>query len=209
MWNISPGNYSQAIWIVSPTTYAINIHRRIESFYLKFDLTRQLMSSRWSSTITILFTYAFVFITIRQLILWAANLLGYERLDLKVLFPDKPVHCSHVYVSVNIYRMSRSKLEEPTLVLSRPVVYYIEFGPDDYSDPDLGTTLGFLRRKVLCLMKESKIVPQYVSNLDTLQTSELQFSKGKRTLEGDEQFLCQLEVNTGDSISCLILTETE
>ncbi|ESW98382.1 hypothetical protein KL918_003873 [Ogataea parapolymorpha] len=116
------------------------------------------------------------------------------------LFIETPTHCSHVYVSVNIIR-NNGKLKRE--LFSRPIVYYIEFGPDDYEDPDLGTTLRFLRRKLVALLQENELLTKHNQQVNYIQCDKLQLFKKERLLTDDEEFLCNMDVNTGDKLTCI------
>ncbi|KAG7878654.1 hypothetical protein KL905_004005 [Ogataea polymorpha] len=116
------------------------------------------------------------------------------------LFIETPTHCSHVYVSANIIQKNGKLKRE---LFSRPIVYYIEFGPDDYEDPDLGTTLGFLRGKLLALLRENELLNKHNQQLKHIQCDQLQIFKKERLLTDDDEFLCNMDVNTGDKLTCI------
>ncbi|KAG7694407.1 hypothetical protein KL930_003726 [Ogataea haglerorum] len=116
------------------------------------------------------------------------------------VFAETPTHCSHVYVSVNFIQSNDILKRE---LLSRPIVYYIEFGPDDYEDADLGTTLGFLRGKVAALLRENEFLAKHNQKLNYLQGDRLDLFKKKRLLTQDREFLCNMDVNTGDTLTCI------
>ncbi|KAG7816429.1 hypothetical protein KL942_004091 [Ogataea angusta] len=174
-------------------------HIRIYELYNKSDLTKQLLASNWSKCITLIFTYTFIAIITHQILMLMGRHLGLISRHTDV-FIETPTHCSHVYVSVNVIQ-NRPKRE----LLSRPIVYYIEFGPDDYEDPDLGTTLGFLRRKLLALLRENELLTKHNQKLNYIQCDKLEIFKKERLLTDDGEFLCNMDVNTGDKLTCIAL----
>ncbi|GME77795.1 unnamed protein product [Ambrosiozyma monospora] len=80
----------------------------------------------------------------------------------------------------------------------------VEFSPDVYADPEFGTNLKFLRGKVLKWFLQSQVY--YLNKADFKNEIGLDdaflFNKKGKLLgkEKEEEFLCNIEVQTGEMI---------
>lgn len=117
----------------------------------------------------------------------------------KEYFIDKPVHCAHLYV--NGYVIGNGDLNKKIL-LSKPLKYHLEFSPEDFEntgyDPELGSTLGFIRKKLYFLFKDSP----FFEKLDDEQQKNYKISDvliylKDKELKEDKKPLCLLGVETG------------
>nr|QFP92341.1 hypothetical protein [Ogataea thermomethanolica (nom. inval.)]QGW56823.1 hypothetical protein [Ogataea thermomethanolica (nom. inval.)] len=164
------------------------------------SLTRELLVSSSSATITMVFIYIFLTLTIRLVILKAGAHFGFFKSHSEI-FTETPVHCSHIYVCIQV---CQSQLDGNSPVTLKELVYYIEFGPEDYEDVDLGTTLKFVRQRLLKLVMESSVFSSLDKKMQTLKGKQLQFYHRSRILNQDQEFLCNLGVCTGDTLVCKI-----
>ena len=95
--------------------------------------------------------------------------------------------------------------EKPRYLLKYPIVYHFEFSPDEYAHEEYGTDLKFIRGKVHEWFLTSEVYHHHKREIQDVQAKDLDFhdKKGK-LLQGEEQYLCHLGVDTGDTIYCVI-----
>ncbi|ODV82634.1 hypothetical protein CANARDRAFT_204804 [[Candida] arabinofermentans NRRL YB-2248] len=176
------------------------------------DLTSNLLKSPISKVITILFVYTFIILTIYETILNLGVYFNLWNPPGHDVFVEYPAHCAHLYVSLNITQSSTSdvitnykNVKRDELLLVKPIVYHFEFSPDEYSDPDYGTTLKFLRSKVLKWFQDSVIYAKHKDEFSSTVISNIYlFDKKGDLLENDDEFLCNLGITTGSTIKCLV-----
>lgn len=117
----------------------------------------------------------------------------------KEYFLDKPVHCAHIYISGHI-------LQNGTRSQIKPLKFHLEFSPEEYNekDPELGSTLGFTRKKLYFLFKDSQWFKRYAH-----EKKQLLFKIGDVRILGkkgdlltdDDKPLCLLGIETGDTVN--------
>lgn len=112
-------------------------------------------------------------------------------------YAKKPVHCAHLYIEANVV------LDPPAnLLLKSPLKYHIEFSPEDFEDchdPELGSTLGFTRKKLYHLFKDSSIYKEMRHDIDTFRVSDVKifYNSGELKPADDATQLCLLGIETG------------
>lgn len=111
----------------------------------------------------------------------------------------KPVHCAHLYVNGHLSGNVKGHVKDSDKVLK----FHIEFSPEEYheDDPELGSTLGFLRKKLYFLFKDSLIYENLKLNKTfTINDVEILNSKGIKVTE-DSKPLCLMNIETGNTIT--------
>lgn len=124
--------------------------------------------------------------------------LGWWEMPGKEYFVDTPVHCAHVYVEAHATLDGHPHL-------AKPLKYHVEFSPEEYDDrnPDLGSTLGFLRKKLYHLFKDSAIYDDIGQGRRfTLDNVDIYNNKGELITQDDKP-LCLQNVETGNKIKVL------
>ncbi|ODV64203.1 Erg29p ASCRUDRAFT_73880 [Ascoidea rubescens DSM 1968] len=157
------------------------------------------------------------------------------------VFVYKPVHCAHVYINLNFIKRKslidhkidfgnisneknlnklynvfyKDKSSSSLKLLKKPLKYHIEFAPDDYNekDPELGTTLKFLRNKIMQLFYESKFYnnDEFSNNIGPkklkidLKDIKIFHKKEEVPIEKDNEPLCLVDINTGNTADAIIL----
>jgi hypothetical protein len=162
----------------------------------KIKLLRTHFENPVSQTITTIGFIILLLILIHKVIFQIGVHYGVWEIPGKEYFVDKPVHCAHVYVH------GYTKESKHAIFDSVKLKYHIEFSPEEYhqDDPDLGSTLGFLRRKLYFLFKDSELYSKLdLKNTFTINDVIIYDVKGN-VLEGDLQPLCLLGVETGHKI---------
>lgn len=124
------------------------------------------------------------------------------------LFVKKPVHCAHVYVKVNFVKgtpkdVSYDSFLQKEKLLKKPYKFHLEFGPDDYdySDPELGCTVGFLIRKLNKLADESAVMKDGLKR----QGDGYLFSRGKLRNAGWDDAMCLQQIETGNVVDFFVV----
>ncbi|CDR41440.1 CYFA0S07e02146g1_1 [Cyberlindnera fabianii] len=179
---------------------------QLEDFFVSrlahFELFSDHMSHPISRRITTIALTGIIAIIIYKLIFQIGVLLGYWDIPGKEYFIDTPVHCAHVYVDSHA-------IVNGIKVHSKPLTYHIEFSPEEYNveDPDLGSTLGFLRKKCYFLFKDSSLYEELKSPHFTFDNVEIYTSKGK-ILTQDEKPLCLQGVETGNKLNVVYNLES-
>ncbi|CEP21593.1 hypothetical protein BN1211_1723 [Cyberlindnera jadinii] len=107
---------------------------------------------------------------------------------------DIPEHCAHVYVKVSVsYQNEINQVD-----------YKLEFSPEEYSkdQPEFGTDLRFLKRKVYFLVKDSKIYKELNEPFFRIDDVTLYYN-GEQLTEHSKP-LIQLGVRTGDTVAATV-----
>lgn len=170
----------------------------------KTEFTSHLVEHLPSRVITLILIYGGIILSIYELILNTGVYLGLWNHPADEVFDEIPVHCAHVYVSIRV--MVEKEGDKRESLLEFPIVYHFEFSPDEYAHEDYGTDLKFLRQKVHDWFMSSQAYYLHKSKLKseiTLDDISLYNKKGKH-LEGDDEYLCDLNVNTGETVLCVI-----
>lgn len=179
-------------------------NKYIISVLQKTEFTSHLVEHLPSRIITLILIYGGIILSIYELILNTGVYFGWWVHPADEVFDEIPVHCAHVYVSIKVMVQKEDKERES--LLEFPIVYHFEFSPDEYAHEDYGTDLKFLRKKVHDWFMDSQVYYLHKSKFKseiTLDDLSLYNKKGKR-LEGDDDYLCDLDVNTGETVLCVI-----
>lgn len=186
-------------------------NKYILSPLLKTEFTSQLVQSPSSRFITVLLVYLGILLGIYELVLHTGVSLGLWKNPADEVFKEIPVHCAHVYVSINLLSKNDNadgaeNQDEPNYLLKYPIVYHFEFSPEEYAHEDYGTDLKFIKNKVHSWFSTSEVYHHNKALINgPITVDDLRFySKNRKLLEGDDEYLCDLDVGTGDTIFCII-----
>lgn len=179
----------------------------------KTEFTSHLIESSSSRCVTALLIYGGLLLGLYEIVLHTGVALNLWRNPADEVFKEIPVHCAHVYVSINLLKeiddekkeKEGEEAEKPRYLLKYPIVYHFEFSPDEYAHEEYGTDLKFIRGKVHEWFLTSEVYHHHKREIQDVQAKDLDFhdKKGK-LLQGEEQYLCHLGVDTGDTIYCVI-----
>ncbi|OWB60387.1 hypothetical protein B5S32_g3441 [[Candida] boidinii] len=200
----------------------------------KFEISRHLIEVNGSYYITIIFVYLFIILSIYEIVLYLGIWLNLWKHPASDVFIETPTHVAHVYCNLNIFEYEKdfasqddkdliylfTKLNKnernSKLLLKVPLKYHFEFSPDEYKDEEKGTDLNFLRNKILNWFNDSKTYKeifnenkQIYNDKLTLKNVYIYNSKGFliNSEKFDEEFLCDLDINTGETLNCIIKAE--
>lgn len=164
----------------------------------KSDFFKHHLDNPISIKITSLSIIILILILAYKFIFYIGIHLQYWELPGKEYFIDKPVHCAHVYVEGHIIRDNN---KQDKILLSKPLKYHIEFAPEDFEnnkDPDLGSTLGFTRKKLYFLFKDSSIFEKLnLNEQKNFKINDVHIYLNDKLLKDDSKALCLHGVETG------------
>lgn len=175
----------------------------------KTEFTSHLIASSSSRFVTALLIYLAILLTIYEIVLHTGVALGLWKNPADEVFKEIPVHCAHVYVSINLVKKGETETGDdgkPQLLLKYPIVYHFEFSPEEYAHEEYGTDLKFIKGKVLEWFSTSEVYHHHKDKITEPVTIEdlTFFGKKGKELVGDDEYLCDLDVGTGDTIFCVI-----
>lgn len=177
-------------------------NKYILSHLTKNEFTTHLVAETPSRIITILLAYVGIFLAVYEIGLHSGVYLGLWRNPAHEVFKEIPVHCAHVYISINLLKDGE---RAPNFLLKNPIVYHFEFSPDEYAHEEFGTDLKFIKNKVNKWFTTSEVYHHNKDDIKLVGAENINFynKKGKK-LVGDDEYLCDLGVDTGDTIFCVI-----
>lgn len=183
----------------------------------KTEFTSHLIESSSSRFITALLIYGGILLTIYEIILHFGVAMNWWNNPADEVFKEIPVHCAHVYISINLLKEEEDDDEDedenqdsdnrkkPHYLLKYPIVYHFEFSPEEYAHEEYGTDLKFITDKVYKWFLTSEVYHHHKQHVGEITTTNLNFyNKKGKLLKGDDEYLCDLGVETGDTIYCVI-----
>lgn len=178
----------------------------------KTEFTSHLIESSSSRFITALLIYGGILLAIYESILHTGVALNLWSNPADEVFQEIPVHCAHVYVSINLLKENDDDVEEKEqkpkrakYLLKYPIVYHFEFSPEEYADEEFGTDLKFIKNKVYDWFQTSEVYHHHKKDVGEVSKNDLSFyTKKGKLLKGDDECLCHLGVDTGDTIYCVV-----
>ncbi|KAG0681229.1 hypothetical protein C6P42_004313 [Pichia californica] len=189
----------------------------------KTEFTSNLIQSSASRFVTALLIYGGIFLAIYETILHFGVAMNWWKNPADEVFKEIPVHCAHVYVSINLLKDGsddeesegnekddkkedkKENNEKTKYLLKYPIVYHFEFSPDEYAHEEYGTDLKFLKGKVHNWFESSEVYYHHKKDIGEISTQDLSFyNKKGKLIRGDDEYLCDLGVDTGDTIYCVI-----
>lgn len=178
----------------------------------KAEFTSHLVAYPQSRFVTITLIYLGIFLAVYEIGLNVGVALGLWKNPAHEVFKEIPVHCAHVYVSINMIKRESSKLastkqrEKPNYLLKYPIIYHFEFSPEEYAHEEYGTDLKFLKSKVLDWFTTSEVYYHNKKEIkEPIKRDDLKFYNKKREpLVGEDEYLCDLDIGTGETIFCVI-----
>ncbi|GMM37321.1 hypothetical protein DASC09_046460 [Saccharomycopsis crataegensis] len=176
------------------------------SKYLPFGNDHLTMGS--GTWITKLFIVILVVLIIYETILTIGIKLNWWKDPVLQFFQEKPVHCAHVYVNVNLLENDSIDFKSPDqnkCLLEKPLTYHIEFGPDDYDyeDPELGSTVGFLIDKMNVMAQEFVNRGKYTM----VGGGGHLYHKGHYKNAFKKDALCLQDIETGSTVDFFAIVE--
>lgn len=182
------------------------IDRVLTDFIAKyFPFANDHLDFELGSSITKIFAVVLVLVVVYEVMFKVLVSLEIWEDQSKRFFVDKPVHCAHVYCLVSfvidgLLEDDYAGLKARHQVLRRPLKYHIEFGPDDYDfkeDEELGSTVGFLTRKLEEFVVDSSVVkPEDIIEARLYRRGELKDEK--------EKALCLAGIETGKTVEYIV-----
>lgn len=179
--------------------------RYVVSAFQKTEFTAHLVEHLPSRIVTLTLVYGGLLLALYELVLNGGVYLGLWPHPADEVFEEIPVHCAHVYVSIRVMVDSEGSEDRKSL-LEHPIVYHFEFSPDEYAHEDYGTDLRFLRQKVHDWFMSSQVYYLHKGDMKdhiTLEDVRLYNRRGVH-LQDEDAYLCDLDVNTGDTVICTI-----
>lgn len=175
----------------------------------KTEFTAHLIRSTASRTITASLIYIGILLAIYEIGLHTGVALGLWKNPANEVFKEIPVHCAHVYVSINLLKKddeTNHNYKRPEYLLKYPIVYHFEFSPEEYAHEEFGTDLKFIKGKVHDWFSTSEVYYHHKDEIrEPITLNDLTFyNKSRQMLKGDDEYLCDLDVGTGDTIFCVI-----
>lgn len=189
-----------------------------------------LMSSQLGRKITEVLFLTFIAVLSYETIYHTGIYLNFWEHHAKHIFKEIPVHCAHVYVDVNFVsaesmreaRATQNPKSQSDHLLKtlhkasafrfpKMVRYHLEFSPEDFennADPDLGSTIGHLREKVLSIAKGSESFASEIDSIDDLTSQSVYVFNRKSNevlFEKNNDYLVHCNIETGNKISCVIV----
>jgi hypothetical protein len=176
----------------------------------KTEFTSHLIQSTSSRVITVFLIYLGILLAIYEIGLHTGIALGLWKHPAHEVFKEIPVHCAHVYVSINLLKKdeetSNHDKKSPKYLLKYPIVYHFEFSPEEYAHEEYGTDLKFIKSKVHNWFSTSEVYHHHKHEInEPITLDDITFyNKKRQILKGDDNYLCDLDVGTGDTIFCVI-----
>jgi hypothetical protein len=175
----------------------------------KTEFTSHLIASSSSRLVTAFLIYLGILLAVYETILHSGVALGLWKNPADEVFKEIPVHCAHVYVSINLVKKNEEETDDkgkPKFLLKYPIVYHFEFSPEEYAHEEYGTDLKFIKSKVHDWFSTSEVYHHHKKEIkEPVTVDDLTFfSKKGKELQGDDEYLCDLDVGTGDTIFCVI-----
>lgn len=213
------------------TSLSCRIDTYLRDLFSHSEYGSHLMSTSLGLRITQVLFLAFIAVLSYETIYHTGIYLHLWEHHAKHIFKEIPVHCAHVYIDVNF--ASADSIRENRLACashkSKPnhlikamhkasafkfpgmVRYHLEFSPDDFEnnmDPDLGSTIGHLREKILKLAQGSEYFSTVIGNLNELTTEAVCIFDRKNNEippEKNDAYLVHCNIETGNKVTCIIV----
>lgn len=127
-----------------------------------------------------------------------------EEFEDREKFFAKPVHVAHLYVECQCVKSIQS---QP--LLEKPLIFHLEFSPEEYEDekrPEFGARLRVLRKRLYHLFKDSHLFEELVADKKNFAIGKNVriFNSQNELLPTsiDDVQLCFLKIETGDRVGC-------
>lgn len=209
------------------------IEMRLTEILESYSFTSNLISTPTSKFITETLIILFVIVLTYETIYWSGIYLNLWEYHAKDIFTEVPIHCAHVYFRLNVisakdlvqleryYSVKKhskfnilkwnelNQLGSSLFKLNKFIRYHFEFSPEDFEmneNPEFGSTIIHLRRKVLKLFENSKIYKEF-HDKEYNEKDVLIFNKYDEEVDHkhDSSYLSKCNIETGNIIDCLII----
>ncbi|AWU74889.1 hypothetical protein CAS74_003250 [Pichia kudriavzevii] len=177
----------------------------------KTEFTSHLVQSAPSRIVTVTLIYMGILLAAYEIVLHTGVFLGIWKNPADEVFKEIPVHCAHVYVNINLIKKEDARRKhdqsvKPKYLLKYPIVYHFEFSPEEYAHEEFGTDLKFLKGKVQQWFLTSEVYhhnKEEISEEITMDDFKF-YNKHRELLVGDDKYLCDLDIGTGETVYCVI-----
>lgn len=205
----------------------------LTSYLEKWLFTSNLISNPIGKLITELLVVLFLIVLSYETIYWSGIYLNLWEYHAKDIFTEIPIHCAHVYFRLNVIdRKDLQKLQEyynlkkhskfnilkwnelnllgsSIFKMNNFVKYHFEFSPEDFEmnkNPEYGSTIIHLRRKILRLFETSQIYKEFQDKKYS-ENDVLIFNRYDEKIEPseDSNYLSKCNIETGNIIDCIII----
>ncbi|RCK62540.1 hypothetical protein Cantr_09426 [Candida viswanathii] len=208
-------------------------YEKLLTEYLQSNsFTANLLITPVSKFITESLVIVFVLLLSYEIIYWSGIYLKLWDYHAKDIFGEVPIHCSHVYVRLNIidsgnvdrlnnyYHLKSTRnnfynwkkineLSKDIFKLNKYIKYYFEFSPEDFEmndEPEFGSTIEHLRNKILLLVRDSDYLNQF-SHKDLSIDDVKVYNNRYQEVEALENnnYLSKCHIETGNTIDVVIV----
>ncbi|KAL6451759.1 hypothetical protein SBY92_003067 [Candida maltosa Xu316] len=212
-------------------------YERILTAYLQSNsFTANLLITPISKFITESLIIIFIILLSYEIIYWSGIYLKLWTYHAKDVFGEEvPIHCSHIYVRVNIIDKSDgdklddyyglksegirtlynnwkqiNSLGRDIFKMEKFATYYFEFSPEDFEmneEPEYGSTVEHLRHKVLKLVQESSLLKKF-SEPEKLTIENVKIFNNQYKEVGEKEngnYLSKCKIETGNTIDIVII----
>ena len=209
------------------------IERPLTEFLESYSFTSNLILTPTSKFITETLIVLFFIVLSYETIYWTGIYLNLWEYHAKDIFTEVPIHCAHVYVRLNVisakdmdqlekyYSLKQhskfnilkwnelNQLGSGLFKLRKFIKYHFEFSPEDFEmneNPEFGSTVIHLRRKILQLFENSKIYKEF-HDKEYKDRDVLIFNKYDKEIDHqlDSCYLSKCDIETGNVIDCIII----
>lgn len=209
------------------------IERPLTSFLESYSFTSNLILTPTSKFITETLIVLFIIVLTYETIYWSGIYLNLWEYHAKDIFTEVPIHCAHVYFRLNVidaknldqlekyYALKQNskynilkwnelnQLGSSLFKLKKFIRYHFEFSPEDFEmneNPEFGSTVIHLRRKILQLFENSKIYKEF-HDKEYRDGDVLLFNKNDKEVDHkqDSCYLSKCNIETGNVIDCIII----
>lgn len=200
----------------------------------QYEFGQVLVHNSVSKYITAVLFFLVIAIVSYETFYWSGIYLGLWEYHAQDIFKEVPIHCAHVYVRVNftkkenedkvreLYQIKKKNrynvmewtvpksTEREMFLLKDFVKYHFEFSPEDFEenpDPEFGSTIEHLRKRVLTTVTTSPVYEKYLKDLTVTHNDVVVFNNKYDEVkkELDKAYLSKIHIETGNIIDCVVL----
>lgn len=218
--------------MTTPIELLYKYERLLTAYLQSNSFTANLLITPVSKFITESLIIIFVILLSYEVIYWSGIYLKLWDYHAKDIFGDVPIHCSHLYIRLNIidrenkngldtyYHLKATKnnfynwkqineLSKKIFKLDKFIKYYFEFSPEDFEmneEPEFGSTIEHLRNKILLLVIESDYLKQFSHDDLTIEDVKVYNNKYEEVeSKENNNYLSKCNIETGNTIDVVIV----
>ncbi|KAI5965858.1 uncharacterized protein KGF55_001221 [Candida pseudojiufengensis] len=201
----------------------------------KNSFTSNLLITPTSKFITEILIIIFLSLISYEIIYWSGIYLKIWEYHAKDIFTEIPIHCAHININLNLVKgdkidqlneyyfekqnqinflnllkqnSNKTKFQD-LFEFSKFIKYYFEFSPDDFEmnkEPEFGSTILHLRKKILKLFNESEIYNDYNTNQINVNDVKIYNNLNHEVpIEENGNYLSKCNIETGNIIDVIII----